>query len=212
MKNFKDFFYSFYPVNLRLSASKITFKKVWLIVGLGNPGREYSNIRHNSGFRAITYIARKNHIALKKSPRYKGLIGKGKIGKEKIVLLQPLTYVNNSGIAVKLLLKRYKIKKNELLVLCDDLNLPLGKIRLRLKGSAGGHNGLKSIIACLGTGDFPRLRIGIGSPGEENLSDYVLSSFEKEENKEFKKVLEKIATAVEFLLEAGMEETMSKFN
>ena len=185
---------------------------MWLIVGLGNPGREYSNTRHNSGFRAITYIARKNQIALKKSPRYKGLIGKGKIGKEKVVLLQPLTYVNNSGIAVKLLLKRYKIKKNELLVLCDDLNLPLGKIRLRLKGSAGGHNGLKSIIACLGTGDFPRLRIGIGSPGEENLSDYVLSSFEKEENKNFKKVLEQVIAALKSLLETGMEETMSKFN
>jgi len=185
---------------------------VWLIVGLGNPGKEYSNTRHNSGFRAITYIARKNHIALKKSPRYKGLIGKGKIGKEKVVLLQPLTYVNNSGIAVKLLLKRYKIKKNELLVLCDDLNLPLGKIRLRLKGSAGGHNGLKSIIACLGTGNFPRLRIGIGSPGEKNLSDYVLSSFKKEENKEFKKVLERVIAATESSLAVGMEETMSKFN
>ena len=179
---------------------------------MGNPGREYSNTRHNSGFRAITYIARKKHIPLKKSFRYKGLIGKGKIGKEKVVLLQPLTYVNNSGIAVKLLLKRYKIKKNELLVLCDDLNLPLGKIRLRLKGSAGGHNGLKSIIACLGTEDFPRLRIGIGLSGEENLSDYVLSPFKKEENKKFKKVLEQIIAATESLLEVGMEETMSKFN
>ncbi len=185
---------------------------MWLIVGLGNPGREYSNTRHNSGFRAIIYIARKNHISFKKSLRYKALVGKGKIGKENVVLLQPMTYINNSGIAVKLLFRKHKIKKNNLLVLCDDLNLPLGKIRLRPKGSAGGHNGLKSIIACLGTDDFPRLRIGIGSPEKEDLTDYVLSPFGKEGNKEFKEGLEKIAAAVESSLTVGIEKTMSKFN
>ncbi len=213
---------------------------MWLIVGLGNPGRKYSNTRHNAGFHALFCLAHKNHIQLSRSLRARSAIGKGRIGKEKVILLQPLTFMNNSGVVIKPILKRYRIKKDKLLILCDDLNLPLGKVRLRPKGSDGGHKGLKSIISCLGTEDFSRLRIGIGSANEDkshphlisggstplegvhppdkgegkgrNLADFVLSSFNDEEKSKLKKVLKKTAGAVESLLEAGMEKTMSKFN
>ena len=207
---------------------------MWLIVGLGNPGRKYSNTRHNVGFQALSCLAHKNHITLRRSLRYKSVIGKGKVGKKEVVLLQPLTYINNSGVVLKPFLKRYRIKKDKLLIICDDLNLPIGKVRLRPKGSDGGHKGLKSIISCLGTENFPRLRIGIGSPNEDklhphlsppplrgrnegegegcNLADFVLSPFNKEEKEQLEEILKKVAAVVEFLLEAGMEETMSKFN
>ncbi len=187
-----------------------------MIVGLGNPRRKYSNTRHNAGFQALSCLAHRNHIRLCRSLRYKSIIGKGRVGKEEVVLLQPLTFMNNSGVVIKPILKRYRIKKDKLLILCDDLNLPLGKVRLRPKGSDGGHKGLESIISCLGTEDFPRLRIGIGShtviSAKEDWSNFVLSPFNKEEKVQLKEILKKTAFAVEFLLDMGMEETMSKFN
>ncbi|PIX76980.1 MAG: aminoacyl-tRNA hydrolase [bacterium (Candidatus Ratteibacteria) CG_4_10_14_3_um_filter_41_18] len=185
---------------------------MWLIIGLGNPGRRYHSTRHNAGFLAIDYLASKNHLSFRRSLRYKSEIGQGRIKEKEVILLKPLAFMNNSGIPVRTFLKKHRIKKEEILILCDDLSLPLGKIRLRAKGSAGGHNGLESIIACLGTNDFSRLRIGIGFPEEDKLTDYVLSSFKKEENKELKKVLEAVVDAVESLLETGTEKTMSKFN
>lgn len=153
-----------------------------LIVGLGNPGNAYAGSRHNVGFSVLEALAKAQRITLKRDFRVHALGGKGKIEGEEAVLAKPLTFMNLSGIAIKALLKKYKIDLKDLLVVCDDLDLEPGRIRVRKSGSSGGHRGLKSIIGSLATQDFSRLRVGIGRPGV-NLAacEYVLSSFTKKE-------------------------------
>ena len=176
-----------------------------LIVGLGNPGREYAHNRHNIGFRCINHLAKKYAIQVKQHS-CQSQIGKGKIASAEVLLAKPKTYVNESGKAVSQLLRKYKISSEDLLVIYDDLDLPLGKIRIRQGGSAGGHKGIKSIIAALGSQDFARIKVGIGRPVDEagkSLSyedaivGYVLSDLTTTEDKLIKPAIATVAEAVE---------------
>ncbi|MBM6616103.1 aminoacyl-tRNA hydrolase [Bacillus suaedaesalsae] len=152
-----------------------------LIIGLGNPGREYAQTRHNVGFIAIDELAHRHHIPLDKE-KFKGVFGTGMINGEKIILLKPLTYMNLSGESVRPLMDYYDIDPEDIVVIYDDLDLPVGKVRLRAKGSAGGHNGMKSIIQHLGMQEFKRIRIGIDRPKNGmKVPDYVLGRFTQEE-------------------------------
>ena len=155
---------------------------MYIIVGLGNPGYQYVGTRHNIGFMAVEELAERNRISIDMN-KYKGIYGKGMIEGEKVILLEPQTYMNLSGESVRAAVDFYKIDpEKELIVIYDDISLEVGKIRIREKGSAGGHNGMKSIIAHLGTEEFNRVRIGIGNkPKGWDLADYVLGHFEEED-------------------------------
>ncbi|MBC7329440.1 aminoacyl-tRNA hydrolase [bacterium] len=178
-----------------------------IVFGLGNPGRLYQKTRHNVGFMVVSRLARK--MGLKFEKKYcSSRVAEG----EAIVLAKPYTYVNLSGKAAKALLQRFSLSPQDMLVICDDVALPLGRIRIRRKGSDGGHNGLRSIIKELGTEDFPRLRVGIGREGIKDLVEYVLGEFEKEEMKILEKVLDVAVDAVECILKEGIEEAMNKYN
>lgn len=181
-----------------------------LIVGLGNPGSEYHGTRHNVGFMALDLLARHHHINVK-SRRGKALIGEGMIAGEKVILAKPYTFMNLSGQAVADLARRYRLSPAEIIVICDDVNLPLGRLRIRASGSAGGHNGLKSIIFSLHSEDFPRVRIGIGSP-QRDMVDHVLSRFRRDERPIVLDSIISAGDAVETILESGIEQAMNCFN
>jgi PTH1 family peptidyl-tRNA hydrolase len=190
-----------------------------LIIGLGNPGRDYVNNRHNVGFKCVDLFAREHGISLtQRGARSK--LGTGEVANIHIVVAKPQTFMNLSGEAVSALVRRYKISPKDILVIYDDLNLPLGKIRIREKGSSGGHNGLKSIIAHLGTQDFPRIRVGI-SPAEDSDStttskvdaiEHVLSDFTDVEKTVMREVYVTVAAAIEFILTEGIAAAMNKYN
>lgn len=191
-----------------------------LIVGLGNPEPKYEQTRHNIGFSAIDALARAWKIPLAENRKFQGIYGEG-IGQknEKIRLLKPLTYMNLSGQAIKAVTDWYKLPPESVLVIYDDMDLPPGRLRLRLSGSAGGHNGMKSAIAHLGTQNFPRLRIGIGKPpkqingnGEANTVSYVLGKFSQQETQIMSEVLQLVVEAVELSLKQGVEKAMSLYN
>ncbi len=187
-----------------------------LIIGLGNPGAEYKWTRHNVGFEAIDKFAYDFNINLNKN-KFKSIYGEGIIHNEKVLLIKPLTYMNLSGECVRDFFNFYKdLSLNDIIVLCDDINLPLGAIRIRKKGSDGGQNGLKNIIYQLGTEDFPRIRIGIGKkPEGYNLANYVLGKFSKNEDEN---IINGITLATEALQvfikdkEKGLENAMNIFN
>jgi len=185
---------------------------VKLIVGLGNPGPRYKNTRHNAGFMALDCLADKLGAAFDKE-RHKSLVASAQHGAEKVLLIKPLTFMNLSGEAVAAAGRNTLQEVEDLLVIVDDVHLPLGRLRMRAGGSAGGHNGLKSIIACLGTPEFPRLRIGVGStePGND-LRDHVLGSFTPEEWPEIKNMAARAADAALRFVEAGVERVMNEFN
>ena len=184
-----------------------------IIVGLGNPTLKYSKTRHNVGFDTIDIIAKNHRIKVKKS-QFKSLLGEGFINGEKVVLIKPMTYMNNSGEAVREVVDYYKVNvKEDLIVISDDLNLDVGVLRLRSKGSAGGHNGLKSIIKCLGTESFDRVRIGIGKvPEDRDIISHVLSRFDKADRKLVKESFVVAAESIECIIECGIEKSMSKYN
>ena len=187
-----------------------------LIVGLGNPGKEYSANRHNIGFLCINHVARQHHINLDKK-QGKARVGTGSISSTQVVLAKPQTYMNASGISVINLLGKYKLTPADLIVIHDDLDLPLGKIRIKQGSSAGGHNGIKSIIGSLGTQDFTRIRIGISRPqtgniAEETIVDYVLGDFEGEDLKLVDEITRKVGEAVVCLLTEDLTTAMNKFN
>lgn len=184
---------------------------MFLIVGLGNPGNHYQETRHNLGFMVLENLVKKWNEKFKKG---KGPydISETTIGSHRILFAKPTTYMNKSGIAVDDLVKRYSIELSHLLVLCDDLNLPLGKLRLRKKGSDGGHKGLASIISYLNTEEFSRLRLGIGSNLETNATDYVLSSFYPAEQPFVNLMIERGAQAVVDFVDKGIEWTMNFYN
>ena len=181
-----------------------------LIVGLGNPGRDYRGTRHNVGFAAVDVLARRHGIHVR-SRRNKALVGEGVIAREEVVLAKPQTFVNLSGQAVGGILRRYRLDCSDIIVICDDANLPLGRLRIRAKGSAGGHKGLKSIIHSLGTEDFARIRIGIGS-SKGDMVDHVLSRFRRSERGLVREAIERAGDAVEVILAAGIDEAMNRFN
>ena len=181
-----------------------------LIVGLGNPGREYQGARHNVGFVVVDILARRHGIHVK-ARRSKSLVGEGVIAGEKVVLAKPLTFMNLSGEAVGALVRRYRIDPSDIIVIADDVNLPLGRLRIRAGGSSGGHKGLRSIIHSLGMEDFPRIRVGIGSPKGE-MVDFVLSRFHKSERGVVDEAVNRAADAVEAILSEGIEPTMNRFN
>ena len=183
-----------------------------VIVGLGNPGRKYEKTRHNVGFMVASALAASHGIRLN-SKAFNSLIGRGKILGEEVVIALPQTYMNRSGQAVKAILSRKKTGLEDLLVICDDVNLSLGIIRIRAEGSAGGHNGLASIIEHLGSGDFARLRAGIGKDtGNTDLSGYVLSTFKKAEEAILDEVVETSVDCCETWLKGGVERAATQFN
>jgi len=186
---------------------------MYIITGLGNPGRDYVNTRHNTGFEAIDDIASKYNIKISKE-KFKGYYGEGFIGGEKIILLKPQTFMNLSGECLRDFVHWYKIDPENIIVIYDDISLPVGKMRIRPKGSAGGHNGIKNIIYQLGTDVFPRIKIGVGSPEnkEYDLIDFVLGKFTKEETEILVKTVIKSSEAVESIIKNGTEKAMSVYN
>jgi PTH1 family peptidyl-tRNA hydrolase len=197
-----------------MAKSRRGIARMYIIVGLGNPTREYENTRHNIGFMAVDYLADKYGISLLES-KHKSLIGKGMINGNKVVMVKPLTYMNLSGEAVRSVIDYYKAdEKEELIVVYDDISLDVGQIRIRKKGSAGGHNGIKNIIANLGHDTFMRIKIGVGEkPKGYDLADYVLGHFTEEELKIMNnESLKDVDCAVSMMLEGGVDKAMNDFN
>lgn len=186
---------------------------MYIIVGLGNPDSKYQNTRHNIGFDVIDVIADRNHITVGER-KHKALTGKGIVGGQKAVLVKPQTYMNLSGESVREVIDFYKIdEKSELIVISDDISLDVGQIRIRKKGSAGGHNGLKNIILHLGHDEFRRVRMGVGGkPEGYDLVDYVLGHFSKEEREIMNESAERAAEAVEMMIAEGVDAAMNCFN
>src|SRR3989338_297178 len=183
-----------------------------IIIGLGNPGRKYGKTRHNVGFMAASALADKHGIRLS-TKAFNSLIGRGRVSGEEVAIALPQTYMNRWGEAVKAILSRKKTGLQDLLVVCDDVNLSLGIVRIRAGGSAGGHNGLTSIIEYLGSSDFARLRIGISKDtGSVNLSGYVLSTFKKTEEAILDEVMETSADCCERWVKDGVECDANQFN
>ena len=185
----------------------------WLVVFLGNPGPRYEGTRHNAGFMAGDALAKTKGAAINKA-RFRALTATVDIGGEKLMLMKPQTYMNLSGEAVAQAVKFYKIAPDHVIVVSDEVSLPIGKLRVRAKGSAGGHNGLKSIISCLGTEDFPRIRIGVGAPPhpDYDMADWVLSSFRNQDAEDMAKAAARAAEAVECYIRSGPEKTMNLYN
>lgn len=189
-----------------------------LIVGLGNPEPKYDQTRHNVGFAAVDAISHSWQINLSENRKFQGIFGEKQGSKaDKIRLLKPLTYMNRSGQAMRAVIDWYKLPPESVLVIYDDMDLPLGKLRLRLSGSAGGHNGMKSAIAHLGTQNFPRLRIGIGKPQAKVSNDsatvsHVLGKFSVAETQLMSELLQIVVEAVELSLKQGVEKAMNRYN
>lgn len=183
---------------------------MFLIVGLGNPGREYENTRHNIGFAAIDIIAEKYNIDVNRT-KFKGEYGEGFINGNKVILLKPYTFMNLSGESVREAIDFYKLTEEEVLIIYDDISLEVGRLRIREKGSAGGHNGIKSIINHMGTDVFTRIKIGVGAP-KGDLVNHVLGKFSKEEVNILKQTLDVVAKATEDIISNGAKDAMNKFN
>ncbi len=185
-----------------------------LIVGLGNPEPKYDKTRHNIGFEAVDALARTWQISWSENRRFQALFGEGRAPNgDKVRLLKPLTYMNRSGQAIRAATDWYKLPPESVLIIYDEMDLSVGRLRLRLSGSAGGHNGMKSAIAHLGTQNFPRLRIGIGkSSGDKDSVSHVLGKFAPEETKIMSDVLGLMVDSVELALKQGVEKAMSLYN
>ena len=185
----------------------------WLIVGLGNPGEKYENTRHNVGFQVIDELAERQGKPVQRL-KFKALTGLLTIGGEKALVMKPVTYMNLSGEAVRPAADFYKLPPERILVISDDVALAAGRLRIRAKGSAGGHNGLKSIIQHLGTDQFPRIRVGVGEKPhpDYDLADWVLGRPQGEDKKAIDAAVKRAADAVECILSQGLERGMGKFN
>ena len=186
---------------------------MFIIAGLGNPDRQYEGTRHNAGFDVIDRIAEKYNIAVD-TKKHRACIGKGIIGGQKVLLAKPQTYMNLSGESIRSLVDYYKIdEENELLVVYDDISLDVGQLRIRAKGSAGGHNGIKNIIAHLGTQVFPRIKVGVGEkPKGYDLADYVLGHFSKAERERMEEGYDNSVRAAEMIVTGQLNEAMNEFN
>lgn len=186
-----------------------------MVVGLGNPGLQYEFNRHNIGFRIIDNLAREIETEFKKVKSYDSLISRGKINNHNLRLVKPQTYMNLSGKSVNKIVSYYRISFQDLLIVYDDLNLELGQIRIRKRGSAGGHKGVESIIQYLNSEDIPRLRIGIGKPSINSNFDYasyVLSNFDNNEKDKISEVIQLSTEAIKTIIEDGLEKAMRKYN
>jgi len=183
----------------------------WVVLGLGNPGTEYAHTRHNIGFDVVDLLAHRHRIRLNLH-RDHAHCGFGMIAEAPILLAKPMTYMNRSGEAARALLQRYSLEPVRLLVIVDDVALPPGRIRIRPSGSNGGHNGLASIIQCVGTQTFPRVRVGIGSPPPGQMVEYVLSRFLPQEQPMMEEALQRAADAVEAVIAEGVQAAMNRFN
>lgn len=181
-----------------------------LIVGLGNPGREYEKTRHNVGFVAIDYLAERLGIKMSKI-KFKGICGEGFIGNEKCILLKPQTFMNLSGESVRDAAEFYKIAPEDIIVIYDDVNLETGKVRIRPDGSAGGHNGMKSIIYLLNSDKFPRIRFGVGAPTHD-LADHVLGHFNEQDGINVTNAIKRIEDIISVMISKDISEAMSRFN
>ncbi|OPJ55081.1 aminoacyl-tRNA hydrolase [Alkalithermobacter paradoxus] len=185
---------------------------MYVVVGLGNPGKEYENTRHNVGFNVIDILGERNNIEIKKI-KHKAMIGEGRIGNEKVLLVKPLTYMNLSGESLLEIYKYYKVDNERIIVIYDDIDLDIGKIRIRKKGGPGTHNGMRSIIGKLQFENFPRVRIGVGKPFKgQDLASFVLSRFSKEETHDLNEALNKSALSIESIINESIDTAMNKFN
>lgn len=184
---------------------------MYLIVGLGNPGKKYELTRHNIGFEAVDLLARQLSVDINKT-KFKALIGEGRIGSEKVILAKPQTFMNLSGESVQAMMAFYGIGPENLIVIYDDIDTEPGKIRIRKKGSAGTHNGMRSIIGLIKRDDFPRVRIGIGKQQHGDLADYVLGRFSKDEIPVMGEALDKAKDSVLMMIEKNIDDAMNAFN
>ena len=185
----------------------------WLVVFLGNPGAKYNGTRHNAGFMAADAMAKELNVAINKL-RFKALTATVTIGGEKVLLMKPQTYMNLSGEAVGQAAKFYKISPERIIVVSDEVAMPIGKLRIRKSGSAGGHNGLKDIIRHLGTQDFPRIRMGVGAAPQPDydMADWVLSTFKNKDAEDMQDLAERVSKAVQCYITEGPDRAMNKFN
>jgi len=185
---------------------------MFIIVGLGNPGMKFITTRHNIGFVLIEALAKKHHIKIDRK-KHQAFIGQGVIKGEKVILVKPQTYMNDSGRAVAEVLNFYKKTGKELILIYDDTSLVFGQLRIRKQGSAGGHNGVKSVIAHLGSQVFDRLKVGVGEkPPGWNLSDYMLSRFGTEEMKAMEMFIKESVEAIETIIDSGVDQAMNQYN
>lgn len=195
------------------SAGNLHGKLTWIVAGLGNPGLEYENTRHNAGFLTMEELAKQCGAKLDQM-KFKSDCGEAMLGEVRCLLMKPTTYMNLSGDAIAAAANFYKIPSEQVLVIYDDISLPPGKLRLRRKGSAGGHNGIKSIIAQLGTEEFPRIRVGVGAkPNPQyDLADWVLSKFSEEDMKALQPALEHAADAAKKIVSGDMNGAMNLYS
>lgn len=186
---------------------------MYLVAGLGNPGTQYEMTRHNIGFEVIDYIADKHNVKVKKL-KFKGLYGEMSIGGEKVILLKPQTYMNLSGDSIRDFASFFKIPVENIIIISDEVNLPAGKVRIRKSGSAGGHNGLKSIIYQLNSDNFPRIRLGVDAPLREkaDLADFVLARFSKDEIPLLEDAIIRASSAVLEIISGSIDNAMNKYN
>lgn len=185
---------------------------LFVVIGLGNPGKRFENTRHNVGFDAIDRLSLKHKIAVTKV-KHKAVIGDGFIGDKKVLLVKPQTFMNLSGESVREIIEWYKVSVKNIIIIYDDIDLPVGKLRIRPKGSAGTHNGMRSVIYQIESDDFPRIRIGVNKPPQGwDLADFVLSKFSPDERKNVDMAIENAAEAVEVILKSGVDNAMNRFN
>lgn len=185
---------------------------LFAVVGLGNPGRQYAKTRHNVGFDVIDYLAERHNVTVSKM-KFNAVYGEALIDNQKVLLIKPLTYMNRSGESIIHFHKYYKIPIENIIVIYDDTDIKLGSIRIRPKGSAGSHNGMKSVIYHLQDDNFPRIRIGIGQKREgQDLADYVLGRFSKEERELIDEAIERAAVATEMIITNGVNKAMNEYN
>ncbi len=185
----------------------------YIVAGLGNVGEKYENTRHNAGFLVLDTLSDKTGIKIDRS-KFHALVGEGAFGGKRVLFMKPATFMNSSGEAVGEAARFYKTPPENVIIICDDISLPVGKIRVRRKGSHGGHNGLKSIEAHLGANTYPRLKVGVGEKPhpDYDLADWVLGKFSKEDTETLKKVRESAVSALELIISGKTEDAMQKFN
>lgn len=185
---------------------------LYIIVGLGNPGKKYAGTRHNAGFMTVDFIAQKLNINIKKI-KFKAVYGEGYVGEKRVILVKPQTFMNQSGISVRDIVEWYKIPIENLIVIYDDIDIPAGTIRIRKKGSAGSHNGMRSVIYQLQSEDFPRIRVGIDNPPDNwDLVDYVLGKFSETEQEIVGDSIVRAALATISIVENGIDKSMNLYN
>ena len=184
---------------------------MFLIAGLGNPGKKYEKTRHNMGFMTIDKLAEKHNVSVDKS-KFKALVGEFNLGGEKIILMKPQTYMNLSGEAIREAVNFYKLDLKNVLVIYDDLDIPVGALRIRTAGSPGTHNGMRSVVSNLGSQKFPRIRIGIGNDEQRDIIDFVIGKLSKDDEEILNDTIESASLAVECFIAEGIDKAMNKYN